>query len=96
MSGQDDKMVTRLRPDLPRAVPPGQPADLAPPFVIVIMGADGAELLKMTERHGRLHVEGDESRWTEATVRFVYAMMEWSGQVGIGWRDAATRSVEGR
>lgn len=90
-----DMMVSRLRPDhvtaQPFTTPDRSPA--TPPFRIVISAADGAELLVMTEENGRLAVSGDEAHWGEAAARFIHAMMQWSGQAGLNWREEATRAA---
>lgn len=65
-----------------------------PPWRIVISAPDGVELLVMREQHGRLVVEGDESRWDEGARRFVHSLMQWSGQAGIAWKDEARKAGE--
>ena len=65
-----------------------------PGFDIVITDADGAELLTMTEMDGRLVVGGDEARWGEGAKRFLYGMMQWSGQVGISWKDDIKKAAQ--
>lgn len=64
-------------------------------FVIEVPAADGAMLLRMFERDGMLAVEGDETRWEEATRRFVYQMLQWSGLVGLRWKDEAQKTAQG-
>lgn len=64
------------------------------PWNITIPAADGAPLLVMREENGLLVVEGDESRWSEAAKRFLYGMMQWSGQAGIRWKDEARHAGE--
>ncbi|MCW2929915.1 MAG: hypothetical protein JWM19_877 [Actinomycetia bacterium] len=88
-------MVSRPRPDHVTAQPfttPGRrPA--RPPFKIALTHDDGTELLTITEENGLLVVGGDESRWAESVPRFVYEMMQWSGQVGLNWREEATKAT---
>lgn len=91
-----DRMVSR-----PPA-PPGRPAEEWPrqrkamPFEIVIPSSDGTVLLRMTEdEHGRLSVTGDESRWDEGATRFLHQMMQWSGVVGVGWKERVTEGMQG-
>lgn len=91
----DDRMVSRLK--APAA--PGSPfvPQAGPKFMIIIPAEDGTELLRMTEDdRGRLVVSGDESRWDEGAMRFLHGMMQWSGVVGVRWKDEVTRSVEGK
>jgi hypothetical protein len=97
MSGQerDERMVSRIPAASP--VPLREPGQAMPRFMIVIPAADGTELLRMTEDEaGRLSVTGDESRWDEGARRFLHVMMQWSGVVGIRWKEEAIRAVEGR
>jgi len=95
MSAQrDDRMVSRI------AAPAAQGAVIAPArgpkFVIVIPAEDGTELVRMTEdERGFLVVTGDESRWDEGAKRFLHGMMQWSGVVGIRWKDEVIRAMEG-
>lgn len=82
-------------PPGPGAPAPGAPISAArPPFKIQIMASDGAELVEFTEQDGMLVVRGDESRWDEGARRFLYAMLQWSGQVGIRWKDEAIETGE--
>lgn len=66
----------------------------APAFSIVIPAADGTVLLELTEQNGMLVARGDESRWDEAAKRFIYGMLQWSGQAGIRWKDEAIQVGE--
>lgn len=66
-----------------------------PPWRFVVTAGDGTELLVMREENGRLVVEGDESRWDEGAKRFLYGVMQWSGQAGLRWKDEARRAAEG-
>ncbi len=94
------RMVARLPLPGPAISPPGAGASVQPPqgraFSIVISAADGAPLLRMFEREGRLAIEGDESRWEEAAARFLLGMMQWSGTVGIAWKDEVMRAAGGQ
>ena len=63
-----------------------------PPWRFEVKAADGTLLLAMFERDGRLAVEGDESRWDEGAKRFVHAVMQWSGQAPITWKDEARQA----
>lgn len=67
-----------------------------PPWKFVVAAADGTELLTMREEGGMLVVEGDESRWTEAAKRFVGAVLQWTGQAPITWKDEARRAAGDR
>lgn len=65
-----------------------------PKFDIVIDAADGTRLVHMFEdEHGRLRIEGEESRWDEGAMRFLHGMMTWSGQVGIPWKDEVKKAA---
>lgn len=87
-----DQMLSRITvPDSPAVA-----KSAAPPFRIVIPAADGTELLVMTEVNGMLSVTGDESRWDEGAKRFLYGMMQWSGQVGIRWKDEVAKAASDR
>jgi hypothetical protein len=92
-----DEMTFRMPAVRPGAVAASQPAteirNSRPPFSIVIPAADGTELVRMTEEHGMLVVTGDESRWGEGAKRFLYGMMQWSGQVGIRWKDEVLKAA---
>jgi hypothetical protein len=81
------------RPSTPRGagapVSPGRP-----PFQIQILAGDGHLLLELSENNGMLVARGDESRWDEAAKRFIFGMLQWSGQVGIRWKDEAIRAAE--
>jgi hypothetical protein len=89
-----DEMVMRI--------PAGTPmktiitkSDLRPKFDITITARNGAELVHMTEDDdGHLVITGDESRWDEGAKRFLHAMMQWSGEVGIRWKDEAKKAAE--
>lgn len=92
-----DRMVSRLAPE--NRIPPSRTESRGgrPPFEIDIVAGDGETvLLHMTEKDGKLDVSGDESRWTEAARRFVYGMMQWSGQAGLNWRDEAEQEARGQ
>ncbi len=92
---QDGSMTMRLTADAPLTGAPGGGSIVRsgsrPPFQIVIPDAEGNVLVRFGERDGVLFCEGDETRWTEGARRFVRVLMEWSGQVGISWREAATQ-----
>lgn len=93
----EDQMRMRLKPG--RTVSPMAGTAISngrPPFNITITGQDGDPLLIMREVNGRLTVEGDESKWDEAAKRFLYGMMQWSGQVGLHWKDEARKTAEGQ
>ena len=64
-----------------------------PEFRIEIRAADGASLLVLREQDGYLVIEGDESRWPEATMRFLQQMRQWSGQVGLRWQDEVQKAA---
>lgn len=87
-----ERMIARLRPapGAPEAVV-DRPARLG--FLIEIPGDDGRMLLRMFERGGRLAVECDEDRLEEGAKRFVHMMMQWSGVVGIRWKDEAVKAA---
>ncbi len=89
-------MVTRIAPagNVQGAGLPAAPA--GPKFNIIISSfRDGAELLRLTEDdRGRLVIEGPEDRWDEGAKAFLYQMMQWSGQVGIRWKDEVKASAE--
>jgi hypothetical protein len=104
----EDKMTTRLGPvqgasGFPPAhleeyeVPPGgfvsKAPSVRPEFRIEIKAADGGMLLVLREQDGYLIVEGDESRWPEATMRFLQQMRQWAGQVGLRWQDEVQRAA---
>lgn len=94
---QDERMITRLtppaatlRPDEAGNVASGR----APGFLIEIPAADGAMLLRLREEKGMLVIEGDESRWDEGAKRFLHQMMQWSGVVGLRWKDEVKATVQ--
>lgn len=91
---RDDRMVSRLAgASVQQSVIAPVPA---PKFSITIAAEDGTELVRMTEDpQGRLAVTGDESRWDEGAKRFLHGMMQWSGVVGVRWKDEVLRAVEG-
>ena len=94
---RDGEMRFRIPPGAIVAQVPQGGASLSPgrpPFTITITGADGAELLRMFERDGKLAVEGDESRWEEGARRFLHGLMQWSGQVGIAWKDEVKKAAQ--
>jgi hypothetical protein len=64
-----------------------------PEFRIEIKAADGGMLLLLREQDGYLIVEGDESRWPEATMRFLQQMRQWAGQVGLRWQDEVQKAA---
>lgn len=98
-------MVSRMR--APAAI---DPASLVSPlgsgdsvrlphaldFNIEVHAKDGALLLRLFERDGRLACEGDQSRMEEATKAFLYQMLQWSGQVGLRWKDDVKAQAEGQ
>lgn len=94
-----DKMVTRLPQGAASAspAPPGQRIRTGrPPFEIVISAEDGKPLLRMTEAgDGRLDAWWDAERTTEAIQRFLYQMLQWSGQVGLNWKEAVAGAMDG-
>ena len=89
-----ESMISRLIPE-PGTQAEGahSPGTRGLDFLIEIPGSDGQTLLRMFERNGRLAVECDESRLEEGAVRFVHEMMQWSGLVGIRWKDEAIRAA---
>ena len=91
----DERMVSRLPVQGPQQAA-AAPAT-GPKFLIVIPAEDGTELLRMTEDgSGRLSVSGDESRWDEGAKRFLHHMMQWSGVIGVRWKDEVIGAVEGK
>lgn len=92
---RDEQMVSRLVAP-PGAVQATQIRPGAPKFNIVIPAEDGTELVRMTEdAQGRLVITGEESRWDEGAKRFLHGMMQWSGVVGVRWKDEVLKAVEG-
>lgn len=89
-------MVMRLSPGVLAGPPGAQAVSGPPPFNIVIRAADGAELVTITEKDGKLSVGGDRSRWEEGAVIFLDQMMQWSGAMGIRWREEVAAAVEGQ
>lgn len=93
---RDDRMVSRI----PAAAIQPASASIrpgAPRLSIIIPAADGTELVRMTEDDaGRLVITGNEARWDEGAKRFLHGMMQWSGVVGVRWKDEVLRSVEGQ
>lgn len=95
-----DQMVTRLPPVLAQGNPavPARPAPRIrpgrPPFETVILDADGKLLLRLTEKNGFLDAEYDPERVTEAAQRFLHHMLQWSGQIGLPWKDAVAEAAE--
>ena len=81
-----DEMTFRI-PEV-RVLPPARPA-----FSIVIPAEDGTELVRMTEENGVLVVTGIPDRWDEGAKRFLFGMMQWSGQVGIAWKDEVKKAA---
>ena len=71
------------------------PRSAAPEFRIEIRSAADPEvlLLVLREEAGYLVIEGDESRWPEATMRFLQQMRQWSGQTGLRWQDEVERAA---
>lgn len=66
-----------------------------PKFDIVMDAADGTRLLHLFEdEHGYLRAEFDESRLDEAAKKFLDHMMQWSGVVGVRWKDEAGKTGE--
>lgn len=87
-------MTSRLAPaEAGRHTRTGQP-HAQPAFLIEIPAADGTMLLRLREENGHLVIEGDEDRWDEGAKRFLHSMMQWSGLVGIRWRDEVITAVE--
>lgn len=104
---QDDgAMVSRMRGANPRHLVhdeahligiPGSTIQPGPlDFNIEIHGKDGALLLRLFERGGKLAVEGDQGRMEEGAKTFLYQMLQWSGQIGIRWKDEVKSQVEGQ
>jgi hypothetical protein len=92
---RDEQMVSRIVAPAAAvtgaAIRPG-----APKLNIIIPAEDGTELVRMTEdARGHLVITGDESRWDEGAKRFLHGMMQWSGVVGVRWKDEVLRAVEG-
>lgn len=80
-----------------RIAPPGSGPRPGPTdFNIEIHAKDGALLLRLFERDGQLACEGDSARMEEGAKAFLYHMLQWSGQVGIRWKDEVKAQVEGR
>ena len=93
---RNEQMISRPRLHAPDKLPGHAAPARRPEFRIEITAADGAPLLILFEQRGHLIVEGDESRWGEAAKRFLYQMMQWSGQVGIRWKDEAIEAGQDR
>jgi hypothetical protein len=101
-----DAMVSRMRGANPRELIYDEAARIGIPgtsiqpgpldFNIEIHGKDGALLLRLFERNGKLACEGDQGRMEEATKVFLYQMLQWSGQVKLRWKDEAVAQVEGQ
>jgi len=97
-----DAMVSRMRASsvVDPAALIGIPGTSVRPgpldFNIEIHGKDGTLILRLFERNGRLACEGDQSRMEEATKAFLYQMLQWSGQIGIRWKDEVRAQVEGQ
>lgn len=94
---RDGEMTFRLPPGAVIADPAAAraPVELPrPAFNILVAAQDGTELVTMTERDGRLVVGGDESRWDEGAKRFLHGLMQWSGQVGIAWKDEVKKAAQ--
>lgn len=94
-----DQMISRLPADLiPKRVMADIPGGSIQPFQkqfdIQFPAEDGTLLLRLFEENGRLCVVGDESRWDEAAKKFLYGMLQWSGQVGIRWKDEVIKAAE--
>lgn len=99
-----EAMVSRMRGASPGGVVydeaaliglPGSSVQPGPlDFNIEIHGKDGALLLRLFERNGKLACEGDQGRMEEATKVFLYQMLQWSGQIGIRWKDEVKSQVE--
>lgn len=99
-------MVSRMRGANPRhliydeAPLIGIPGSTVQPgpldFNIEIHGKDGALLLRLFERDGKLACEGDQGRMEEGAKAFLYQMLQWSGQIGIRWKDEVKSQVEGQ
>lgn len=98
-----DRMVSRMPmagpppgPGAPQSIPGnlGLRGQGQPPFKIEIFAPDGALLLELSEQNGMLTARGDEARWDEGAKRFLYGMLQWSGQVGIRWKDEAIEAGE--
>jgi hypothetical protein len=65
-------------------------------FNIEIHAADGALLVHLFERDGKLICEADKERLDEGAKAFLYHMLQWSGQIGIRWKDDVKAAVEGQ
>ena len=97
MSQHPDHMMARM-PDRPGQVTAATAAGAnasagRPGFRIVVPAEDGATLLELFERDGKLAIEWDHDRTEEAAMRFLDAMRQWSGQVGIRWQDEVDKAV---
>jgi hypothetical protein len=98
-------MVSRMRGENPKHLIYDEMARIGIPgtsiapgpldFNIEIHGKDGALLLRLFERDGKLACEGDQGRMEEATRAFLYQMLQWSGQIGLRWKDEVKSQVEG-
>jgi hypothetical protein len=83
-------MISRLAPEPGAPAPAASAPSRGPEFLIEILApSDGAPLLRMFERGGRLAVEYDDSRLEEGARAFVHEMMRWSGLAGIDWKNEA-------
>jgi hypothetical protein len=98
-----DAMVSRMPGLNPPRLPPGESitsltgGDFQPgptDFNIEIRAKDGALLLRLFERGGRLACETEGSRLEEGTKAFLYQMLQWSGQAGIRWKDEVRKAAE--
>jgi hypothetical protein len=74
------------------SVAPPHPLD----FNIEIHAKDGALLLRLFERDGKLACEGDQGRMEEAAKAFLYQMLQWSGQAKLRWKDEVVAEGEGK
>jgi hypothetical protein len=84
--------ATLIEPTIPGSVIPSGPLD----FNIKIHGKDGTLLVRLFERDGKLACEGDQERMEEAAKIFLYQMLQWSGQIGLRWKDDVKSQVEGQ
>jgi hypothetical protein len=101
-----EAMVSRMRGSNPRHLIADETAFIFPPgssalpgpldFNIEIHARDGALLLRLFERDGRLACEGDQTRMEEGAKAFLHQMLQWSGQIGIRWKDEVKDRVEGQ
>jgi hypothetical protein len=102
-----DAMVSRMRGANPRHLIADEAALISPlgastiipsalDFNIEIHAKDGTLLLRLFERNGMLACEGEQGRMEEGAKAFLYQMLQWSGLVGIRWKDEVKSQAEGQ